>query len=168
MILRAFVLALALFVSVTATAQSQSNAQIQYLSEQLVMGAEVQIDGASLATSHLLPEFYSRREFTPAWTSDTKIDEFIKLVGNAADEGLNPSDYLIDELSALRRKQQQNPGDAEIVGELDVLLTESLARYGNHLLFGCLADAMRRLWIGSPQRTQRSPRPAPAPCRHRW
>ena len=136
MIQRAFVLALALFAAVSATAQSQSNAQIQYLAEQLLMGSEVQIDGATLATSHLLPELYSRREFTPAWTDDTKIDEFIKLVGNAAAEGLNPDDYLINELSALRSKHQQSPDDAGVAGELDILLTESLARYGNHLLFG--------------------------------
>ncbi|MGI9220342.1 MAG: L,D-transpeptidase family protein [Woeseiaceae bacterium] len=120
----------------TSSAQVAGNAQIQDLAEQLLMGADVKVKGASLATTHLIPEFYSRREFTPAWTDAKKIDEFVQLVSNVTQDGLNPSDYLFAELTDLVTERRQNPEDADIQGQLDVLLTESVGRLGNHLLFG--------------------------------
>ena len=138
MIHKSSVLILTLFalLPTTASAQVNSNAQIQHLSEQLIMGNEAKVEGVSLATVHLIPELYSRREFTPAWTDDDKVDEFLRVIGAADKEGLDPRDYLLDELSSLVKERRQNPNDTDLQGELDVLLTESFGRYGNHLLFG--------------------------------
>ena len=126
MIHKSSVLILALFalLPTAASAQANSNAQIQYLSEQLIMGSDVKVEGASLATSHLIPELYSRREFTPAWTDDDKVDEFLRMIAGADKEGLDPRDYLFDELPDLIREHRENPDDADIEGQLDVLLTE--------------------------------------------
>jgi murein L,D-transpeptidase YcbB/YkuD len=117
-------------------AQTRNNAQIQYLSEQLHMGADVAVAGASLAASNIIPELYSRREFAPAWTDEDRVDEYLRLIGSAAEEGLDPDDYLYAELSGLVRDYRQSPDDANLRGELDVLLTESLSRFGNHLIYG--------------------------------
>lgn len=130
------VLALFVLLPTAASAQAESNAQIQYLSEQLLMGNEANVEGANLATAHLIPEFYSRREFTPAWTDDDTVDEFLRIIGAADKEGLNPRDYLLEELSSLVSEHRQNPDDVDLEGQLDVLLTESIGRFGNHLLFG--------------------------------
>ena len=138
MVLRVSVLFLALLVSSPASSQAQgdSNNSIQHLSEQLLLGAEVSIEDEALAASNIIPELYSRREFTPAWTDDDQIDEFVGLIGRAYEEGLNPNDYLHVELSSLVQDYRQNPDDADLKGKLDVLLTESLSRYGNHLIYG--------------------------------
>ena len=60
MIHKSSVLILALFALLpsVASAQANSNVQIQHLSEQLIMGSDVEIEGANLAASHLIPEFY--------------------------------------------------------------------------------------------------------------
>ena len=138
MVLRVSVLFLALLVSSSAFSQVRvnSNDSIQYLSEQLLLGSEVRVADAALAASNIIPELYSRREFTPAWADDDQIDEFVELIGKAHEEGLNPNDYLHAELSSLIRDHRQNPDDADLQGKLDVLLTESLSRYGNHLIYG--------------------------------
>ncbi len=138
MVLRVSVLFLALLVSSSAFSQVRvnSNDSIQYLSEQLLLGSEVRVADAALAASNIIPELYSRREFTPAWADDDQIDEFVELIGKAYEEGLNPNDYLHAELSSLIRDHRQNPDDADLQGKLDVLLTESLSRYGNHLIYG--------------------------------
>ena len=79
MVLRISVLFLALLVSSPASSQTQvgSNDSIQYLSEQLLLGSEVRVADAALAASNIIPEFYSRREFTPAWADADQIDEFV-------------------------------------------------------------------------------------------
>ena len=68
MVLKVSVLFLTLLASLPATseAQTSSNEQIQYLSEQLLLGSKVTVADAALAASNIIPEFYSRREFTPA------------------------------------------------------------------------------------------------------
>ena len=138
MVLRVSVLFLALLVSSPASSQVRvnSNDSIQYLSEQLLLGSEVRVADAALAASNIIPELYSRREFTPVWADDDQIDEFVGLIGKTYEEGLNPNDYLHAELSTLIRDHRQNPDDADLQGKLDVLLTESLSRYGNHLIYG--------------------------------
>ena len=74
MVLRVSVLFLALLVSSSAFSQVRvnSNDSIQYLSEQLLLGSEVRVADAALAASNIIPEFYSRREFTPAWADAVK------------------------------------------------------------------------------------------------
>jgi len=138
MVLKVSVLFLTLLASLPATseAQTSSNEQIQYLSEQLLLGSKVTVADAALAASNIIPEFYSRREFTPAWTDDDQIGEFVNLIGKAYEEGLDPGDYLHAELSGLVDAYRQNPDDADLQGKLDILLTESLSRYGSHLVFG--------------------------------
>jgi len=117
-------------------AQSGGEERIQYLSEQLLLGSEITIAGATLASAHIIPELYSRREFTPTWTDNAQVDEFLRLVGRADEEGLDPTDYMHTELLSLVDAYRQNPDDADLRADLDVLLTESLSRYGNHLIYG--------------------------------
>jgi len=155
MVLRVSVLFLALLLSFPASSQAQieSNDDIQYLSEQLLLGSEVRVAGAALAASNIIPELYSRREFTPAWTDGDQIDEFVDLIGRAYEEGLDPDDYMHAELSGLVDDNRQNPDDADLQGRLDVLLTESLSRYGNHLIYGKVDPAEldeNWNWLRSP------------------
>ena len=117
-------------------AQINSEERIQYLSEQLFLGSEVSLAGATLSSAHIIPEFYARRVFMPAWTDDTQVDEFVSLVGRAEEEGLDPADYNHSELVVLLEQYRADRDNEELRAELDVLLTESLSRYGYHLIFG--------------------------------
>ena len=78
----------------------------------------------------------------PYWTDQAKIRELMQLISNAADHGLKPSDYNIEILKQVLKLRQEQPS-AEIEAEADILLTESLFRYGYHRRFGKVkANAM--------------------------
>jgi len=125
-----------LLLPLLSQAQSGGDERIQYLSEQLLLGSEITIAGVTLASAHIIPELYSRREFTPAWSDSAQVDEFLLLIGRADEEGLDPADYMHAELLGLVDAYRQNPDEAGRRADLDVLLTESLSRYGNHLIYG--------------------------------
>ena len=94
------------------------------------------IHGASIAWSDRLREFYSRREFRPAWTRTQSQQQLLRALVDSFDDGLNPADYhlpLLQDLSA----QVAVPGaTATLKAQYDILLTEALLRLGYHLAFG--------------------------------
>jgi murein L,D-transpeptidase YcbB/YkuD len=130
------VAALVLVFPANSIAQTSSEERIQYLSEQLSFGSEVSLAGATLASSHIIPRIYANRSFTPAWSDDDQIDEFIRLVGQAQEEGLDPTDYLYVEISGLLEEYRADRDNDVLRADVDVLLTESLSRYGYHLIYG--------------------------------
>ena len=136
--LRNFILvsALALVFLPYANAQQSTEERIQDLSEQLLLGSEVSIAGVTLASRHIIPEFYASRAFRPAWTDDMRIDEFVSLAGRAEEEGLDPADYNHSEIVNLLAQHRADRDDGHLRAAIDVLLTESLSRYGYHLIFG--------------------------------
>ncbi len=119
-----------------AGAQTTTAEIIQQNAEQLLIGADVEIGGTSIASAHIIPELYQRRSFQPAWTSAARVNELINLIGRAAEEGLDPEDYNYAELGELAESFRENPYDPVLAGSFDILLTDSLTRYGYHLLFG--------------------------------
>ena len=138
MIPRKFLLVtvLVLVFAANSYAQVSSEERIQFLSEQLLLGSEVSLAGSTLASTHIIPEFYTRRSFAPAWIDDIRIDEFISLMGRAEEEGLDPADYNHSELVIHVGQYRADRDNEYLRAEVDVLLTESLSRYGYHLIFG--------------------------------
>ena len=89
--------------------------------------------GVDIASTTVLPAVYERRNHRPAWTNEARVDELIQMVGHAEEEGLLPRDYHYSDLVRLR---QQGSKDASTIAEFDLLLTDSLIRYGYHQNFG--------------------------------
>ncbi|MBI4837620.1 MAG: hypothetical protein HY806_00395, partial [Nitrospirae bacterium] len=93
----------------------------------------------------LLPLFYERRAYLPAWSNDggllPYVNSLIKAVRKAYEEGLRPEDYHLlaieTILKEVRRDEIRNkPPDAGKLVNLDLLLTDSFLLYGAHLLSG--------------------------------
>ena len=103
--------------------------------EQLLGTDRLTIRGVEILTEGLILDTYEDRGFKPFWTSPDKIKELLNLINIAADHGLKPSDYNIDVLNQVLKLRQEQPS-AEIAAEADILLTESLFRYGYHRRFG--------------------------------
>ena len=119
-----------------AGAQTTTADFIQEYAEQLLIGADVEIGGTSIASAHIIPELYQRRSFQPAWTSAARVNELINLIGRAPEEGLSAEDYNYSELRELAASFRDDPYDPHLAASFDILLTDSLARYGHHLMFG--------------------------------
>jgi murein L,D-transpeptidase YcbB/YkuD len=93
------------------------------------------IAGERILGRDILLQAYRENAFGPFWTEAADIRELLELVGNATDHGLNPDDYGEDAIRRALSEAPQNPSSAA-VARTDILLTESLMRYGYHRRFG--------------------------------
>jgi len=103
--------------------------------EQLLRTGDLVIRGADILAQALLLEVYEGHDFSPFWTRPARIRELMELINDSADHGLIPADYNIDQLQQVLQRRESSPS-AEIQAEADILLTESLLRYGYHRRFG--------------------------------
>jgi murein L,D-transpeptidase YcbB/YkuD len=103
--------------------------------EELQFSGDLEIEGQQISARQILPEFYATRDSQPAWTDDEKLLGHLEIIDQAPEHGLDPDDYFVAELRSLRDKLADN-GSPLLAADLDILLTESLIRYGYHQRFG--------------------------------
>ncbi len=103
--------------------------------EQLLFADAVQVAGIPINAKELVVEFYSRRDFRPAWVRDQQFDELRALVVLADQAGLPAVDYPIERVEGLRAAARHGGGVSEWA-DLDILATETLIRIGYQLRFG--------------------------------
>ena len=103
--------------------------------ETLLRIEDLEIRGAKILTQAILQEIYQGHEFKPFWTRPERIRELVTLISDSADHGLTPADYNLDQLKSTLQLLEAFPAN-EIQAETDIMLTESLLRYGYHRRFG--------------------------------
>jgi len=116
-------------------AESGAPTEVNRDIERLLRTESLMVDGVDILTRTTLLEAYEQHGFLPFWTRPARIRELMELINDSADHGLIPSDYNIDQLVQVLQ-QQESSRSAEIDAEADILLTESLLRYGYHRRFG--------------------------------
>ncbi len=109
--------------------------QIEVQAGQLRASGGLYIQGLALASGQLLPDFYAARDYAPVWTRPERIDELLDLLATAESHGLDSGDYYLPQLKELRVRGQRSD-DPALAASLDLLLTESLIRFGYHQRFG--------------------------------
>jgi murein L,D-transpeptidase YcbB/YkuD len=117
---------------------AQVTEQIKQKIETYHNTGQLSISGVDIASKQVLPDLYESRSYSAAWVNPERIEDLIQMVGHAEEEGLIPQDYHYDELVLLRNK---NSEDASDIANLDILLTDSLIRYGYHQNFGKINPA---------------------------
>ncbi len=84
--------------------------------------------------------YYSDRDFKPIWTRDsgakTKAKVLLSVLKAAAEHGLDPRDYSIDEI-----EERLDSTDPELLAELDLLISDVFADYGRDLAKGRIDPA---------------------------
>ena len=95
--------------------------------------------------SVMLPLFYQRRIFKPAWSENTnllpEIDQLLSAIKAADLEGLNPEDYHLAKILQILQMIKQNRENRaafspRLLVDLDLLSTDAFLVYGAHLLAG--------------------------------
>jgi len=93
----------------------------------------------------VLPIFYERRVYQPAWTAIhgalPQADALIKAIRKADREGLRPGDYHLAQIEAILAELLPTAGivktpDPRRLVDLDLLLTDAFLILGSHLLAG--------------------------------
>jgi murein L,D-transpeptidase YcbB/YkuD len=81
--------------------------------------------------------FYRGRDYVPLWSNaEGRLErayDLLDIIGNADEEALEPSDYLLADI-----RQYWTTDAAETSARLDLILTAALFRYGNHVYSGRL------------------------------
>jgi murein L,D-transpeptidase YcbB/YkuD len=103
--------------------------------EQLLTRENLVIEGEEILAQEIILHIYQDNAFRPYWTDETNIRELMQLIEEASDHGLDPADYNMDQLRRILAERRDNPS-TEIEAEADIMLTESLLRYGYHRRLG--------------------------------
>jgi murein L,D-transpeptidase YcbB/YkuD len=106
---------------------------------------EIEIGDERIHSSVMLPVFYERRGYLPAWSDDSgplaQVDELLETIGQAVQEGLRPADYHLDRIRATLadvRLNQENrsPLNPRRLADLDLLASDAFLILGSHYLAG--------------------------------
>ena len=98
----------------------------------------------SLCKPHMVSQFYTARDFRPAWISNharlPQIESLIKVIREADQDGLRPQDYHLDKLEKAvadwSRPNNITYTDFDRLADLDLLLTDAFFHLGFHLYSG--------------------------------
>ena len=120
---------------------------------------ELRAAGEPVYASLVLPSFYERRLYRPAWSDEhgpTRLtDDLIGALRRADLEGLRSEDYHLAAieavLAAVRADAKRGPALApDRWAELDLLLTDAFLVYGAHLLAGRVnPETLRPEWVSN-------------------
>lgn len=95
------------------------------------------VDDVPIASVALLPDLYASRDFQLAWIRPEQTAELIAAIRNSEAEGLDPTDYHLEELeSRLTQIPIDNSAPSPQRVDLDILLTDSLIRLAYHYFYG--------------------------------
>jgi murein L,D-transpeptidase YcbB/YkuD len=118
---------------------------------QLRDGGQLEVHGEPIASTVVLPDFYSRQHFARAWT-DSKAATLLRAIEESEKDGLDPKDYHQGALVALRSETEGGSTTESTLAEYDLLLTDALIRLAYHHLFGKVdVEAMNPNWNLSRQ-----------------
>ncbi len=122
-------------VALAAPAERAVQQQLVVQVGKLRASGGLYLQGLAIASGSLLPDFYGARNYAPVWTRPGRVDELLVLLASAESHGLASEDYYLSPLKALRQRVASSD-DAALAADFDLLLTESLIRFGYHQRFG--------------------------------
>lgn len=103
----------------------------------LQSNGDLTVQNCQICSKTVLPELYKKFDFNPAWTNKKSVDQFIVVLENIDDDGLDSADYHLALIKNLRA--QLNPEEhvsPSFLADFDLLLSDSMTRLGYHLLVG--------------------------------
>jgi len=103
--------------------------------EQLLRSDTLQIGDTNILAEETILEIYQGNGFKPFWTAKSNLRELLELIEEAPDHGLDPADYSVDQVREIYLRRGED-SSVNVIAESDVLLTESLLRYGYHRRLG--------------------------------
>ena len=131
-----------------ATAQPLTDRVDEFLRSRIEVAGKpprIKVRDELIHSSVVVPIFYERRGYLPAWSDDSGpvvlVDELIEAIDQADREGFRPADYHLDGLQAtlaeVRRNQKnRSPLNPRRLADLDLLATDAFLILGSHYLAG--------------------------------
>lgn len=125
-------------LSLELAAVEPSSPFLEQCVERFQAEGSLDLGDARLAAARLIPMLCERFEFRPAWTDRTMVEQLLDGVRGSTSHGLDPADYHLQAISSRLAAGDWESADPVARGELELLLTDSLARLAFTLHFGKL------------------------------
>lgn len=151
----AWTMLLMVWLGAAAGAQAASELPLanhisEYIWEQIHTAGnppQLRVGGETLRSVSRVAQLYTRRLFWTIWSTEAGLipqaESLIQALREAESEGMRPRDYHLARLDSLRAELRQAAsrapgGQATLIAQIDLLLTDALLSYGAHLLYGRL------------------------------
>jgi murein L,D-transpeptidase YcbB/YkuD len=110
--------------------------------EQLSVDPETKIGGEKFHSIEYVSNLYAQNDYMPFWTEPEYVEDAINGINSSYEDGLLPPDYHMEAILVLQHYLAMDPGSddekGEKIAELDLLLTDGVIFYADHLLYGKL------------------------------
>ncbi|NTV84527.1 MAG: hypothetical protein HGA23_09550, partial [Bacteroidales bacterium] len=108
--------------------------------DQLSINKDTRISGEKMHNIEYISNLYTKADFQPFWTKTEYINDAIRGLEASYEDGLIPNDYHLEEIIKLKQGIAAIKGEsdfkAEKTADLDLLLTDGIIFYADHLLYG--------------------------------
>ncbi len=108
--------------------------------EKLGADKDSRIAGEKIHNIEYITNLYSKNDFKPFWRAEGAIEDAIKGISGSVDDGLLPQDYHLEAILILKNEIEINgkgaKGNRQNYADLDILVTDGVIFYANHLLHG--------------------------------
>ena len=115
-------------------------ARIKTKLEQLSINKDTRISGEKIHNIEYITNLYIKTDFQPFWTKKEYIDDAIRGLEASYEDGLLPDDYHLEEIHKLHQgiaeMKWESGFKADKTADLDLLLTDGVIFYADHLLYG--------------------------------
>jgi L,D-transpeptidase YcbB len=123
----------------TSAVRAEEEGEIQHYlrlrMEDLESNGKLIVQGTRIIAEEFVPKLYSHAHFKRVWTDAAKVKDLIRAIEDSAKDGLDPEDYDLSQLKALEAKVELTQ-DPTAVADLDILLSDALARLAYHAFYG--------------------------------
>ena len=118
---------------IVSPASQTVDKEIESTLTKIQAGTSLIVDGIEQRFLKLLPDFYQRRQYQPAWIDQRKIIALIESIGNAPQHGLLAQHYHYETLKFLQQKTAKSNSQIAL---LDLIATDAMILFTKHLLHG--------------------------------
>jgi len=118
-------------------------AQTEAVVDEIRQRVERQMESGSLwirnspvAAAQVIAEFYTERQFRAAWQSERNVTVLLDEIEQSEEHGFDPEDFHRSALVTLAKEAAHPGSSAAVRADLDILLTDAVARLGYQHYFG--------------------------------
>lgn len=129
-----------LFFAQTSAVEKVMKQKIEMINENKPVSAA----GIVLFSQRELPKFYKNRNFELGWKDKKNRDDLLISISAANEEGLDPQDYHLKRIVSLFQISTYDRLDDINKVDLDLLFTDALILYANHLISGKVEQSKLR------------------------
>ena len=121
-------------------AQNSVSTQIRLQLDLLAANKDYKISGEKIHNIEYISNLYAKNDFRPFWIKQEYVVDAILGLKGAYEDGLLSSDYHLETVIELSKEIEALRGDtdpkASKSADLDLLLTDGIIFYSDHLLYG--------------------------------